>query len=105
MTQDELRTLMKSAGLPTVYHSWPDGEAPSLPYIVFLAARSGNVFADNTVYLAVMQYQVELYTAEKDPDSEKLVENVLQSACIPWEKSEFFIESEGFFEILYEIEV
>lgn len=105
MTQEQLNTLLKTTGLPVVYHSWPPGEAPALPYIVFLAVRSNNFKADGVVYQKITHYQVELYSAEKDPASEQLVEDALYAAGIPWEKSETFIESEGFFEILYEIEV
>lgn len=105
MTQSELNTVLRTTNLPVVYRAWPPGKAPALPYLVFLAIRSSNMYADGVVYLPITHYQVELYTAEKDLDAEQLVENALGAAGIPWEKSETYVESEGFFEILYEIEV
>lgn len=103
MTQEQLNTQLKTAGLPVVYHSWPPGEAPAPPYLVFLMTRSNNFKADGRVYLPITRYQVELYTLAKDPEAEQAVEAAL--ANIPWKKSETYLESEDLYEILYEIEV
>ena len=48
---------------------------------------------------------IELYTAEKDGESEKLVEKVLTAAFIFWSKNEMYIEKEMCYLISYEIEV
>jgi len=101
MDEVALFTLLKTTGLPVAYHHFV--EPPTLPYIVYLFSYSSNFGADNKVYAKNPNYQVELYTKIKDPASEKLVEDLFDANDIYWEKSETFINSEGLYQILYEI--
>jgi len=96
-----LFTLLKSTGLPVAYHHFTSPPTP--PYIVYLFSYSSNFGADNRVYSKQSNYQVELYTTEKDPVSEKLIEGLFDEHDIYWEKSETYIESEGLYQVLYEI--
>jgi len=96
-----LFNLLKSTGLPVAYHHF--ASPPSPPYIVYLFSHSSNFGADNRVYSKQFNYQVELYTTEKDPVSEKLIEDLFDEHDIYWEKSETYIESEGLYQVLYEI--
>jgi len=96
-----LFTLLKSTGLPVAYHHFTSPPTP--PYIVYLFSYSSNFGADNRVYSKQSNYQVELYTTEKDPVSEKLIEDLFDEHDIYWEKSETYIESEGLYQVLYEI--
>jgi len=96
-----LFTLLKSTGLPVAYHHFVS--PPSPPYIVYLFSYSSNFGADNKVYDAEKNYQVELYTTKKDPVSEKLIEDLFDEHDIYWEKTETYIEGEGLFQVLYEI--
>lgn len=103
MDQAELLTLLKTSGLPVAYHHF--AEPPEPPYVVYLFAQSDNFGADNKVYSKADGYHVELYTTKKDPVSEALLEGVLDAAEIYWEKSEFYIESEKLYQVLYEITI
>ncbi|CDV96353.1 Hypothetical protein DPCES_5355 [Desulfitobacterium hafniense] len=103
MEQAELFSLLKSAGLPVAYHHFKKPPAP--PYLVCLFAYSNNFGADNGVYSKANNYQVELYTTKKDPETENLVESALDAAEIYWEKSEAYIESEELFQVLYAVEI
>jgi len=96
-----LFALLKTTGLPVAYHHFVS--PPSPPYIVYLFSYSSNFGADNRVYSQHPNYQVELYTTEKDPVSEKLIEDLFDEHDIYWEKSETYIESEGLYQVLYEI--
>jgi len=96
-----LFNLLKSTGLPVAYHHFVSPPAP--PYIVYLFSYSSNFGADNRVYNQQPNYQVELYTTEKDPASEKLVEDLFDANDIFWDKTETYIESEGLYQVLYEI--
>ena len=101
MDEATLFNLLKSTGLPVAYHHF--ASPPSPPYIVYLFSYSSNFGADNRVYNKQSNYQVELYSTKKDPASEKLLEDLFDDNDIYWEKTETYIESEGLYQVLYEI--
>ncbi len=55
------------------------------------------------MYDAEKNFQVELYTTNKDPTSEALIEGLFDANDIYWDKTETYIESEGLYQVLYEI--
>lgn len=101
MDEVALFTLLKTAKLPVAYHHFTS--PPSPPYVVYLFSYSSNFGADNKVYDAEKNYQVELYTTKKDLASEALIEDLFNANDIYWEKTETYIESEGLYQVLYEI--
>ena len=101
MDEATLFNLLKSTGLPVAYHHFTSPPTP--PYIVYLFSYSSNFGADNKVHSQADNYQVELYTTIKDPASEKLIEGLFDANEIYWEKTETYIESEGLYQVLYEI--
>lgn len=103
MELKEIDGLLKSTGLPVTYYAWPEKAAPPLPYICYLVAYSNNFSADGSVYLPINHIQIELYTRLKEPMTEGKVEQALSSLF--WEKTETYIDTEGCYQILYEIEV
>lgn len=101
MDEATLYALLKTTGLPVAYHHFTSSPTP--PYIVYLFSHNLNFGADNKVYKAEKIFQVELYVKAKDPASEALIEDALNSADIYWEKTEMFIDTEGLYQVLYEI--
>jgi hypothetical protein len=101
VTPEELKTLLDGTGLPVAYHHWD--EPPKAPYVTYLYAYSSDLMADDRNYVSVDNWQVELYTAVKDPASEALVEAKLEEAAIPYQKIETYLDSEGLYQILYQI--
>ena len=101
MDEATLFTLLKTIGLPVAYHHF--ASPPSPPYIVYLFSYSSNFGADNKVHGKANNYQVELYTTKKDPTSETLIEDLFDANDIFWDKTETYIESEGLYQVLYEI--
>lgn len=101
MNEAVLFALLKTTRLPVAYHHFTS--PPNLPYIVYLLSGSSNVGADNKVYKKTNSYQVELYTATKSPANEKLIEDALDGADIYWDKTEIYIDTEGLYQVLYEI--
>ena len=101
MDEATLFTLLKTTKLPVAYHHFVS--PPSPPYIVYLFNYNSNFGADNRVYNSEKNFQVELYTTKKDPASEKLIEDALNGADAYWEKTEMFIDTEGLYQVLYEI--
>lgn len=105
MTEKEFKELLEDTDLEVTYHSWPIGQAPELPYLVYRYPQTDNFNADDTVYQQINNVDVELYTNSKDFATEKAVEAVLDGASIPWQKSENYIETERMYQTVYEMEI
>ena len=105
MNAKEIRAVITGAGLPVAYRAWRENSAPDLPYCVYYAGRANNFAADGVVYHTAQRYTIELYTEEKDPETEAKLEAALTGAGIFCTKEETYIESERMNEIIYEIEV
>ena len=101
MDEATLFQLLKTTGLPVAYHHFTS--PPSPPYVVYLFSYSSNFGADNKVYDTAKNFQVELYTKTKDLASEKLIEDLFDAHEIYWDKTETYIDSEGLYQVLYEI--
>lgn len=88
-----------------VYRSFPEGAAPALPFICFYSNGSDNVSADNKAYLKRDEVTIELYSAKKDLTSESLIEAMLDTEEIFYDKVEDYIEEEHCYMISYEITI
>lgn len=103
MTLEQIAALLETTGLPVAFQQWPEGEAPPMPYLVYLSPYTNNFAADGTAYFVANHVQVELYTKLKDPVSEDKVEEALSSVF--WEKSQTYLDTEKCYQTIYEIEV
>lgn len=106
MTLSELKSEISSVPIfakKVTYRAWPVGKAPKLPFVCFMATDTDNFDADNRVYKVIQNVDVELYTQKKSVDTEEALESVFDRNCIPWEKSENWLEDEQCYEILYGI--
>ena len=101
---DELLQLMEEIGLPFAYDHFAEGESPDPPFITFLLPGSDNFAADGKVYWKITEVHIELYTDEKNPETEALIEDVLDAHEIFYDKTEVWIESEKLYEVLYSFE-
>ena len=102
---DEIIRILKESGIPFAYDHFAEGESPDPPFICYLLPESDNFSADGKVYLKVRVVHIELYTDEKSPATEQLLEDVLDAHEIFYEKSEIWIESEKLYEVLYTFEL
>ena len=91
--------------VPFTYWSFPENEAPDLPYITFYYPSSSNYSADSSVYSRIDDLTIELYTKNKDFTLEGNVESVFNLYGLVWDKTEDYIESERMFMISYETEI
>lgn len=101
----DIKTMLAQTKLPATYYSWPEKQAPQLPYLVWYLPSSDNFAADDKVYKHIETLNVELYTENKDFAAEKVVEDVLDANNMVWERTESYIESELMYEVLYTMEV
>ena len=105
MTHEEVMQMLDETKIPYAYHHFAEGESPDPPFICFLFPGSDNFSADNIVYAAFNNLNIELYTDEKNPELEASVEDVLTAHELFWNKSEVWIESEKLYEVLYQMTV
>ena len=105
MTHEEVMQMLDETKIPYAYHHFAEGESPDPPFICFLFPGSDNFSADNIVYAAFNNLNIELYTDEKNPELEASVEDILTAHELFWNKSEVWIESEKLYEVLYQMTV
>ena len=105
MTYKGISTMIESIGFPFAYYQFPEGTSQAPPYVVFFYSDIDDLYADETNYQRIVQLNIELYTAEKDFDSEAAVEAVLAENDLTYYKEENYINSEKLYQIAYEMEV
>lgn len=99
MKTDKLKKLLEKTGYPVAYDHFIYPQP--LPYIAYLRDQSRNFSADNRVYYKVDSYRIELYTAQKDQEAEKKIENLLDEAGIYYDAYESWIDGEKMFMVMY----
>ena len=105
MTYIEINSLLETIGLPFTYYSFPENEAPNLPYFVFYYPNNNDLSADNINYQTIVNMNLELYSENKDFALEKRVEDVFKANGIFFQKSEQYIRTERMHEVLYEVQL
>jgi len=101
----EIKTMLGQTELPATYYSYPIGEVPALPYLVWYLPESSNVAADDKVYKRVETLNIELYSKTKDFAKEAIVESVLAAWNMVWDKTESYLDDEHMYEVLYEMQI
>ncbi|MEV2910160.1 hypothetical protein ABNF65_16380 [Paenibacillus larvae] len=104
MNQKELFTALHSIGLPVAYGEF-QSPAPTPPFITYQFVYSRDMIADNFNYLEISNIQIELYTAKKEPATEKLVQDKLKELRLPYAKTEAWLHDEKLRQIIYEIQL
>ena len=105
MTFKDIAEMIESIGLPFTYYSFPIGNVPDLPYIVFYYPRNNDFIADDQNYQKIERLNIELYTQNKDFTAEEQIESVLNANGLVYSRSEEYITSEEMYEVLYEMDI
>lgn len=105
MTYKEISTMIESIGFDFAYYQFPEGTSQAPPFVVFFYSQIDDLYADEANYQRIVTLNIELYTAEKDFDSEAAVEAVLAENDLTYYKEENYIDSEKMYQIAYEMEV
>lgn len=105
MTYQEVATMVSSIGLPFAYYQFPEGTGQEPPFVVFFYTNSDDVYADDSNYQRIAVLNIELYTADKDFETESIVEGILKENNFTYYKEENYIDSEKMWQIAYEMEV
>lgn len=97
MTISELKTILESVtdfSDKVVYYQWPINEAPALPFVCFFETQAYTFPADNVVYYYRPRFSVELYTKNRDPETEALFEAAFTTAGLYYTKETEYLEDE-----------
>lgn len=105
MTLDELYEMLESSGLPVAYYQWQVGNVPPLPYLVYYFPNSSDEYADNVNYQQNNSLNIELYTKNKDFETENAIRQLLNDNGLTFTTSESYLNSEEMYEVLFETEV
>lgn len=105
MTLEQVKDMVESIGLPYAYCQFTDDSAQAPPFICFFYVNSDDLYADDSNYQDIRRLNIELYTAFKDFETEKLVEDALKENGFSYYREENFIETEKIWQIAYEMEV
>lgn len=110
MTLAELKTALEGVNDnafrdKVAYRAFPINAAPELPFICYKETDTSNFLADSKVYYKIQGVDIELYSDEKDVDSENAIEEMLNENLLVWDKSEYYIDSEDMLQVVYEITI
>ena len=105
MTISELKTMIKGFGLPCAYYAFPEGTGQDPPFITWFFDNSDDLYADNINYQRIEALSIELYTRNKDFDTESAIESALSSAGFSFYKEENYISTEKMFQTAYDMDV
>lgn len=101
----EFKELLESTNLPVAYWSFPEGNAPELPYIVYLINGNNDYYAEQQNYVDIGEVDVEFYSSYKDFQTEGIIERLFKENNIKYNKTSQYLESENMWETLYELEI
>lgn len=97
----DLKAILESTGLPVAFVKFGKKQTP--PFIIYLVDDSDNFSADNIVYHALTDYDIEFYSNLKDTTNEAKIELALTNNDIFYEKEEAWIETEELYQVIYTI--
>lgn len=104
-SEQEIEEALKSLGIPCDYNALETRNSIDAPFLVWYFPETNNFEADGEVYVRISVLAIELYTDSKNKDLEKLVEDLLESREMVWEKEEQFLMNEKLYRVKYETEV
>lgn len=100
MTVKEFKEMLEMTGFPVAYSHF--NSKVTAPFITFSFEGSNNFQADNIVFHKVGNLVIELYTTTKNPETEQILETILNEHGFPFDDSETWIPTEKLFQKIYE---
>lgn len=103
MTLTDLYNILCETLLPVAYQGFKPEENIKLPCITYAEAFSANFGADNFVYSPFTR--IDIFFWEETMGAESILEDVLQSHQIYWEKTITWMNDEKCYQIIYEVTI
>ena len=88
-----------SSVVPCARVCWPLGQAPDLPYAVFLADDDRTFMADDAMFATCTRWRVELYERYPDEALETALKRAIYERFGPYEAVDTWIDTEGCYEL------
>ena len=105
MTISGINTMLDELNLPYAYYQFDEGTGQQLPFICWYVEGINDLYADNINYQGIGQLVLELYTDNKNPVIEAIVEKFLTAHGMSYAKDGVYIDSERMHETIYSTEV
>ena len=105
MTYKEVWEMLLETGILAAYHHFDEGNAPEPPFICFFYTEDNDFKADDTNYQQIEHLVIELYTDNKDFQTEKAVRDVLTAHGLVYSSSEDYIATERLYEVVFDTEI
>ena len=105
MTFKEISTMIRNIGLPYAYYQFPEGTAQEPPFICFYYSNDNDLKADDSNYQKIEHLIIELYSNEKDFDTEAVVESAFAGSGLVWKRTETYVDTERLYMVIYELDV
>lgn len=96
-------TLIQAAEIPVTQMMWYPSQAPEMPYVVLVPARTDNVFTDDALCMKVTPYLIELYQKQRSIPTELKLEGVLDAAGITWNRYHTTMQDDGVILAVYQV--
>lgn len=84
-----------SAIVPCIHMAWPEDAAPALPFAVWYLERERGFHADGGKFARASAWCVELYERTCDYELHDELEDAIEAAFGPCEKTETWLSDEG----------
>ena len=97
---DVYQTLLLS-GIPGTRMAYPEGEAPPLPWFVYMRRKGGEVIADDRNWSKMYRFRAELYMREYDPELVERFEDAIGSIG-PYKADETWVPTERCLMVSYD---
>jgi len=105
MKLEDVKTLLDSIGIQSVYKQYDSGTAPELPFVTYYVSSDSPFFGDDEPYYSIPEMNIELYTEKKNITLEAQLEAALLAAGVGYVKTESYLQDELMYEVLYEFEL
>lgn len=103
MSEKELYDILVTMKIPVAYdhfEQYPDSKV-TLPFIIYRNNDSFTQKAEDTTWLRINNYIVDLATEKKDTALEATLENLFTTYNLPFDKEEDYLEDERIYQIRY----
>ena len=100
----KLVQALKSLQFPVAYYTFPENDAPKLPYIVYWQESDNTLFCDNAAYGYSGNYTLELYYDRKNPELEnRIKKEVSDNGFIISRGADVYIPTEKMFMLTFDV--
>ena len=105
MTLQELYIELKKLQLPVQYYMFQEGQAPSLPYIIYFNPSEQHANADNLTHIVAKDVIIEVYSEFKDLTIEMKLEELFKELKLQYTFDETYLKDERMYMLIYKLTI